>query len=210
MTDKEVERYIDQHTSDEKDFLYKLNRETNLKTTLPRMLSGKVQGKFLEMISLLIAPNRILEIGTFTGYSAMCLAAGLTENGRLITIESNIEMEEFIRTHFSDSGFDKKIELKIGDALKLLPTIQETFDLVFIDANKEEYLSYYNLTLPKVNKGGTILVDNVLWSGKVLNNKNPDRETRALQEFNKYVANDPKVEQVILSIRDGIMLIRKV
>lgn len=209
MINIEIERYIEQLTSDESEILYNLNRETNLKTTLPRMISGKVQGKFLEMISFMLKPKRILEIGTFTGYSALCLAVGLPENGKLITIESNVELEDMIRKQISISGLDEKIELKIGDAIKILPTINDTFDLVFVDADKEEYITYYNLIKPKMKPGGIILVDNVLWSGKVINNIKPNRETRALQEFNKYVANDSEVEQVMLSIRDGLLLIRK-
>ncbi len=209
MLENEVEKYIDNHTSSESELLYKLNRETNLKTTLPRMISGKVQGKFLEMVSLMIKPKRIIEIGTFTGYSAICLSKGLTTDGILYTIESNIEMEDLIMSYLSKSEKRDQYELIMGDATKVIPDIEEDFDLAFIDANKEEYLTYYNLIKPKIVSGGFIIVDNVLWSGKVINNSKPDRETKALQEFNQYIAQDEEVEQVILSIRDGLLLIRK-
>ncbi len=209
MLENEVEKYIDNHTSSESELLYKLNRETNLKTTLPRMISGKVQGKFLEMVSLMVKPTRIIEIGTFTGYSAICLSKGLTANGILYTIESNIEMEDLIMSYLSKSEKRDQYELIMGDATKVIPDIEEDFDLAFIDANKEEYLTYYNLIKPKIVSGGFIIVDNVLWSGKVINNSKPDRETKALQEFNQYIAQDEEVEQVILSIRDGLLLIRK-
>ncbi len=209
MLDIEIHKYIDKLTSSETELLYNLNRETNLKTTLPRMISGKVQGKFLEMVSLMIKPKRILEIGTFTGYSAICLAKGLREGGSLYTIESNIEMEDIIKKYFDESEKKDQLELIVGDAIQIIPDLDENFDLVFIDADKEEYLKYYKLIKSKIVKGGFILVDNVLWSGKVLNNKTPDRETKALQEFNEYVAQDDEVEQVMLSIRDGLFLIRK-
>lgn len=208
MINKEIDIYINEFTSDESEQLYNLNRETNLKTTLPRMISGKVQGKFLKMISLMLKPTNILEIGTFTGYSALCLAEGLKGDGKLITIESNIELQDMIQEQFSKSIFNNQIQLAIGDAVSIIPRLNEKFDLVFIDADKEEYLTYYQLIKPKINKGGFILVDNVLWSGKVLNNENPDKETKALQEFNEFVAHDINVEQVMLSIRDGIYLIR--
>lgn len=209
MINQDIEKYIEKFTSDESELLYELNRETNLVTTLPRMLSGKIQGKFLEFISSMIKPNSILEIGTFTGYSALCLATGLSPQGKLITIESNEEMEDIINRYFSKSIYANNIELMIGDALKIIPNLNESFDLVFIDADKSEYIDYYKLAKQKLSKSGFILVDNVLWSGKVLNEINPDKETKALQEFNDFVLHDKEVEQVMLSVRDGLLLIRK-
>ncbi len=209
MNNKDLENYIELHTSDTDEILNKLDRETNLKTTLPRMLSGKVQGKFLEMISLMIKPKRILEIGTFTGYSAICLAKGLSADGKLITIESNKEMKEFISKYISFSKLSDKIELIIGNAIDVIPNLDEFFDIVFIDADKAEYLEYYKAIKNKVKPGGFIITDNVLWSGKVLNILTPDKETKAIQEFNNFIKNDTDVEQVILSVRDGLLLIRK-
>ena len=209
MINPELEKYIENHTSNEDNLLLLLDRETNLKTTMPRMLSGKTQGKFLEMISLMIKPERILEIGTFTGYSALCLARGLKPGGQLYTIESNEEMEEIIRKYIDSSDIGDRIKLVIGDALNEIPKLNETFDLVFIDADKEQYIEYYNLAKAKLKPGGIIIADNVLWGGKVLNNKKPDKETASIQAFNKYVKQDEDVEQVMISLRDGILLIRK-
>ena len=209
MFNPELEKYIEDNTSAESEVLYSLDRETNLKTTMPKMLSGKVQGKFLEMISKMINPERILEIGTFTGYSAICLSKGLTPNGKIYTIESNKELEEIIRKYIKKSGMSNKIHLIIGDALTEIPMLNTTFDLVFIDANKEQYIEYYSLAKTKLHKGGFIIIDNVLWGEKVLNNRNPDRETLAIQAFNNHVMNDNDVEQVMIPLRDGLLLIRK-
>jgi len=209
MIDQEIEKYLDKITTNEDELLYELNRETNLHTTLPRMLSGKIQGKFLEFISMMKKPEYILEIGTFTGYSALCLAKGLKPDGKLITIESNEELEEFIQKYISKSDNSDKIELIIGDALKVIKDINYNFDLVFIDADKVEYLEYYKLVKQKLNPEGIIVVDNVLWSGKVVNSSKPDKETKALREFNEFVMHDEEVEQVMLSIRDGLLLIQK-
>ncbi len=209
MFNIELEKYIEDFTSNESELLYILNRETNLKTTMPRMLSGKVQGKFLEMVSLMIKPKRILEIGTFTGYSAICLAKGLTEDGKIYTLESNEELEYIIRKYISKAQLSNKIELIIGDALTEIPKLTDFFDLVFIDADKEEYIKYYNLAKSKLKPNGFILVDNVLWGGKVFNTKNPNKETKAIQAFNNYVNKDADVEQVMIPLRDGLLLIRK-
>ena len=173
------------------------------------MLSGKVQGKFLEMISLMIKPERILEIGTFTGYSAICLARGLKPNGLLYTIESNEELEEIAREYIESSDMRSHIKLIIGDALNEIPKLNETFDLVFIDANKEQYIEYYNLAKSRLRPGGIIIADNVLWGGKVLENKKTDKETASIQAFNNYIKQDEDVEQVMISLRDGLLLIRK-
>jgi len=209
MLNPELEKYLEYNTSAESDVLYSLDRETNLKTTMPRMLSGKVQGKFLEIISTMINPEKILEIGTFTGYSAICLAKGLKPNGVIFTIESNEELEDIIRKYIKLSGMNHKINLILGDALTEIPKLSHTFDLIFIDANKEQYIEYYNLSKAKLRKGGFLLVDNVLWSGKVLKTTNPDKETKSIKAFNNYVKNDKDVEQVMIPLRDGLLLIRK-
>lgn len=209
IINKETERYIELHTTGETDTLKELNRETHLRTYYPNMLSGSVQGKFLEMISRMIGPNRILEIGTFTGYSAISLARGLKAGGKLITIEINDEMETFIKNAVNKAGMSEKIDLRMGDALSIIPVLEEEFDLVFIDADKEQYVDYYELALSKVKKGGFLLADNVLWGGKAVSDDKPDKETKGIRRFNDYVKNDDRVEQVLLSIRDGLMLIRK-
>ncbi|MFK5855734.1 MAG: O-methyltransferase [Bacteroidota bacterium] len=208
MFNPELEKYIDNYTSIENKDLQSLDRETNLKTTMPRMLSGKVQGKFLEMISYMIKPNRILEIGTFTGYSAICMAKGLAPSGKIYTIESNEELEPIIRKYIDKTNLSSKIELIIGNALVEIPKLKEKFDLVFIDADKEQYIDYYNLAKTKLKPGGFILADNVLWGGKVLNTNNPGKETSAIQAFNNYVMHDKSVEQVLVPLRDGLLLIK--
>jgi len=211
MIDPRIEEYIENHTSPEEDLLYTLRRKTYLHTPYPRMLSGPVQGRFLEMISRMIGPSAILEVGTFTGYSAICLAQGLAQGGKLHTIEAEGAYAEMAREYFTRAGLENQIVLHEGDALKIIPTLEETFDLVFIDAAKEHYLDYYNLVFDKVRKGGYILADNTLWDGKVLERERPgDLETRGIIEFNKMVQTDERVENVLLSIRDGVMLIRKV
>jgi len=175
------------------------------------MLSGNVQGKFLEMICRMLQPKRVLEIGTFTGYSAIAMAQGLNNDALIYTIEVNEEMESFIHEYISKSGLEKKIKLLMGDALEIIPTLEEEFDLVFIDADKEQYVDYYKLAKTKLKKGGFILADNVLWSGKVIESSSKtDKETQGIVEFNEFVNNDPEVEQLMLSIRDGLMLIRKI
>jgi predicted O-methyltransferase YrrM len=204
----QLESYIEEHTSPEGAVLQSLDRETNLKIQMPQMLSGKVQGNLLRMISQMIQPRYILEIGTFTGYSAICLAAGLQPGGRLITLDINEELETMVRRYFKDAGVEDKIDYRIGNALELVPGINVALDLVFIDADKANYSRYYDLVWDKVRPGGYILADNVLWSGKILDEK-PDKDTRALQEFNDKVQNDPRAENVILSVRDGIMMVRK-
>lgn len=205
-----IETYITDNTSPEDDLLKRLNRETHLKVLNPRMLSGHVQGRFLEMISKMIRPQRILEIGTYTGYSAICLAKGLAGNGILHTIEVNPELEEFAKRYFREAGLESQIVQHGGDALELIPQIDETFDLVFIDAAKESYLDYYHLIFDKVRKGGFILADNALWDGKVVDpNQVQDKETQGIMAFNDFIRKDDRVENVLLSLRDGIMIIRK-
>ena len=211
MLDSQIEKYIEDHTTPESELLKELNRQTHLRTFYPRMLSGNVQGKFLEMICRMLQPKRVLEIGTFTGYSAIAMAQGLNNDALIYTIEVNEEMESFIHEYISKSGLEKKIKLLMGDALKIIPTLEEEFDLVFIDADKEQYVDYYKLAKTKLKKGGFIIADNVLWSGKVLEKSTKtDKETQGIVEFNEFVKNDSEVEQLMLSIRDGLMLIRKV
>jgi len=211
ITDSEIYNYAETFTTEESPVLKKLNRETHVNILFPRMLSGKLQGSLLKMISNMVSPERILEIGTYTGYSAICLAEGLTANGILHTIEINPELEEIERKYFGEVELTEKIKLHIGNALEIIPSINEKFDIVFIDADKENYLNYYNLVFDKVRKGGFILADNVLWDGKVLETPAPaDTETKALQEFNQFVQNDERVENLLLPFRDGISIIRKI
>jgi predicted O-methyltransferase YrrM len=205
-----IEQYILDHSDAEDPVLAELNRETNLKILRPRMLSGHLQGKILEMISKMIQPERILELGTYTGYSAICLAKGLKPDGLLYTIEINDELEDFISKYLIKAGLEKKVKLYFGDARKLVPEINEQFDLVFIDADKREYLEYYHMVFDFVKPGGFILADNVLWSGKVVELDQPDDEyTKGIFDFNRYIKNDERVEKVILPLRDGLTLIRK-
>lgn len=207
--DKNLEDYILNHTSAEPALLKKLNRETHANINMPRMLSGHLQGRLLALFSHMIKPQYILEIGTFTGYSALCLAEGLVEGGKLITIDNNEELEEMVRKYIGEAGLDDKIDLLVGNAADIIPTLDHTFDLAFIDADKVNYLSYYHLILPKINKGGIILVDNVLWSGKVADMGAMDKDTLAIRQFNEEVLADEKVESVLLPVRDGLMALRK-
>lgn len=204
--------YIEQHSSPESDVLKQITRSTHLEVINPRMLSGHVQGRLLSMFSQMIRPQRILELGTFTGYSALCLAEGLTENGKLITIEHNDEMESAIRRNLALSPLGDKIELVIGDAkeeLKRLGERREAFDLVFIDADKKEYCDYLDLVLPLMRSGGWILADNTLWDGHIIDPAyDKDKQTVALREFNDKVAQDSHLEKVILPLRDGLTIIQ--
>lgn len=210
MIDPKIEVYIETHTTPENGVLKELNRQTHLRTFYPRMLSGHIQGKFLEMVCHMIQPNRVLEIGTFTGYSAIAMAQGLPDDAMIYTIEVNEEMATFIDEFVAKSGLENKIRLIMGDALEIIPTLDEVFDLVFIDADKEQYVDYYKLAKQKLRPGGFIIADNVIWSGKVLEiSSKTDKETQGIVAFNEFVKNDPDVEQVMLSIRDGLLLIRK-
>lgn len=207
---RNLEKYILEHTTPEDPLLEDLYRQTHIRFVNPNMVSGHLQGKFLEMVSMMINPQNILEIGTFTGYSAICLAKGLRENGLLVTIEMNDEIAEFSRSYFSKAGLDKKIQLINGNALEIIPGLEMTFDLVFIDADKRDYCDYYRLVFDKVKKGGFILADNVLWGGQVLEKGTSDQQARGIIEFNEMIRNDSRVEKMILPMRDGLMLIRKV
>ncbi len=203
-----IDDYCRDHTSTESALLKKINRDTHAEVLMPRMVSGHLQGRFLALISKMIKPQRILEIGTYTGYSAICLAEGLSTQGKLITIDINEELETRVRGYFKEAGLESQIDYRIGDAAEIIPTINETFDLVFIDADKENYQVYYDLVFAKVATGGFIMADNVLWSGKVVGEKK-DKDTRAIMAFNDFVMNDPRVENMLLPLRDGIMLARK-
>jgi predicted O-methyltransferase YrrM len=210
MIDSKIEAYIETHTTPEIEILKELNRQTHLRTFYPRMLSGHIQGKFLEMVCHMIQPKRVLEIGTFTSYSAIAIAQGIPDDALIYTIEVNEEMESFIREFITKSGMDKKIKLMMGNALDIIPTLDESFDLVFIDADKEQYVDYYKMAKQKLRPGGFIIADNVIWSGKVLEKSSrTDKETQGIVAFNEFVKNDTDVEQVMLSIRDGLLLIRK-
>lgn len=205
-----VSQYILNHTSESDILLQELERQTYLKVLRPQMVSGTLQGKILEMISCMIQPENILELGTFTGYSALCLAKGLKPKGKLITIDINDELEEFAQSFFDRSLYKKQFDLRIGDARKIVPELNETFDLVFIDADKRQYSEYYNLVFDKVRPGGFIIADDVLWYGKV-NETIPDNDTytKGLVEFNNVVQNDSRVENVIFPVRDGLMVVKK-
>jgi caffeoyl-CoA O-methyltransferase len=208
--DPQLEDYVNEHTGDEPELLKKLNRETYAKVLVPRMLSGHLQGRVLSMLSHMIQPNRILEIGTYTGYSALCLAESLAENGKITTIDINEELESMVRRYFADAGIDSKIDYRIGNAMDIIPKLNETFDLVFIDADKVNYSNYFDLVIDNVRKGGYIIADNVLWSGKVLlNQEKMDKDTKAIDEYNKKIKSDPRVENVLFPIRDGLMIARK-
>lgn len=206
--DAGIQNYIGAHTSPEPAVLKELSRETHANVLMPRMLSGHVQGRLLAMFSKMISPARILEIGTYTGYSAICMAEGLKEGGKLITIDINEELEEMARQFFLKAGVENKVKQIIGNALEIIPKLEETFDLVFIDADKVNYLNYFNLVIDKVSSGGFIIADNVLWSGKVVHKKE-DKDTQVMMNFNREIQNDTRVENVMLPVRDGLMLIRK-
>tara|TARA_R110002096_G_scaffold276109_1_gene469872 strand:+ start:80177 stop:80821 length:645 start_codon:yes stop_codon:yes gene_type:complete len=208
---EKIAEYAENHSQKESQVLSDLNRSTRAKVLQPRMLSGHLQGRVLSMFSKMIKPQRILEIGTYTGYSAICLAEGLSPEGKLISLDVNEEIEDFAKSYFEKSGFADSIEMIVGDALKIIPQLNEKWDLVFIDADKENYLNYLKLLLDNVNIGGYIIADNVLWSGKVVQEiKEDDEETKALVEFNSWVQENEKLENVLLPIRDGLMVCRKV
>jgi caffeoyl-CoA O-methyltransferase len=206
----ELHKYILNHIDEEDEILYELDRETNLNVLGARMISGHLQGQVLSMLSKMIQPKTILEIGTFTGYSAICLAKGLQKNGKLITIEIDDELETLSSKYFEKSGLSNCIEQKIGKALDIIPTLNQSFDLVFIDADKREYIEYFKLVFDKVPSGGYIIADNTLWSGKVLQvpDKN-DAQTKGVIDFNTFIKNNKKVEKVIFPLRDGMTVIRK-
>ncbi len=204
----ELHEYCEAHTTPQPEILNDLERETHLKTLAPQMMSGHLQGHFLSLISQIMQPTCILEIGTFTGYSALCLAKGLQKNGVLHTVEANPELEYLIRKYIARAGLEDKIQLHIGDAKQVVLNLQGPFDIVFIDAGKADYCFYYDAVIDKLRSGGILLADNVLWSGKVLR-ASSDTDTNNLQAFNRKVHEDERVENTILPIRDGIMVVRK-
>lgn len=205
-----IEKYADQHTSPESELLNELERQTYIKILQPRMLSGHLQGRFLSMISKMIKPEHILEIGTYTGYSALCLAEGLDNNGTLTTIEIDPEIAEFADSYFQRSNYKNHIDLKVGNALEIIPILSPKYDLIFIDADKTNYLNYLDLIFSKLNSGGYLIADNVLWSGKVTEPvDSKDLDTQILIEFNNKIQNDIRWENLLLPIRDGLMMARK-
>lgn len=209
--DEDLLRYSEDHTSPESELLHKINRQTHLSVMKPRMLSGHLQGRLLSIYAKMIQPKQILEIGTYTGYSALCMAEGLQPGGMLHTVDINEELEERVRGYFDESGYGGQMKLYIGNALEIVPTINETFDLVFIDADKINYTRYYELVIGKVRPGGYIIADNVLWSGKVLEKyrKKLDEDTKAVMDFNLHVHQDERVENILLPVRDGLLMARK-
>ena len=204
-----LEAYVQQHSEQEPELLQQLARETHLKVLQPRMLSGAYQGRLLALISKLITPKHILEIGTFTGYSALCMAEGLHANGRIDTIDVDEELTDMQRRYFDASGYGKQIFQHLGNAAEIIPALNGDFDLVFIDADKEQYPLYFDLIIDRIKAGGLIIADNVLWSGKVVTNA-ADEATQALQLFNTKMVGDTRVETVLLPVRDGLTLIRKI
>lgn len=206
---EDLENYVANHSENEPELLARLNKETHQKILQPRMLSGHFQGRVLSMLSKLIRPKNILEIGTYTGYAALCLAEGLTKDGELDTIDNNEELVDFQKKYFDQSPWAHQMHQHLGNALDIIPTLNKKFDLVFIDADKENYINYFNMIVPMMNKGGVILSDNVLWSGKVLEEvKANDKSTKILLEYNQLLKNDPRVETVLLPIRDGLTVSR--
>jgi caffeoyl-CoA O-methyltransferase len=203
-----LEKYVEAHIKPESEVLKKLNRDTHAGVLMPQMLSGHLQGNFLKMVSSMIAPSQVLEIGTYTGYSCICLAEGLTNDGSIHTIDVNEELHDMVKRYIKEAGIEKKVKTYIGNALNIIPTIKETFDLVFIDADKKNYSNYYDLVFEKVRKGGYIIADNVLWSGKVIEPK-ADEDTKAIMAYNDKVTADKRVENVLVPIRDGVMIARK-
>ncbi len=206
---EDIDNYVVAHSQQEPKILQELSKETWQKVLNPRMLSGAFQGRVLSMIAKLLQPKNILEIGTYTGYSAICLAEGLATNGKIITIDKNEELASLQNKYFEKSGFRNKITQKVGNAITIIPTLEETFDLVFIDADKSNYVNYFHLVIDKIKPGGIILSDNVLWSGKVVQKLDPkDTDTKVLLEYNNLLNTDSRLETVLLPIRDGLTVSR--
>lgn len=206
----QIEAYAEEFTRPEGEVLAALNRETYAKVMTPRMLSGHLQGQVLRMFSQMIKPTNILEIGTYTGYSALCMVDGLQEDGKLITIDINPELHDMVLRYIEKAGKTQQIDARVGNALAIIPTLQKQFDLVFIDADKENYSNYFDLVFDKLNVGGYIIADNVLWSGKVLaDDAELDKDTIALKDYVKKLKADPRVESVLMPIRDGLLIARK-
>lgn len=210
MIDQKIEAYCEEHTSPEDAVLYELYRQTHLQQVLPRMASGRIQGRLLEFVSRMIHPEKILEIGTFTGYSAICLARGLRPDGVLTTIDCDPEIEDFARKYIQKAGLEQQIDFRLGDAMKMIPHLEGQFDLVFIDADKSRYPEYYQLLIEKLRPGGYLLADNVLWDGKVVDtHAKSSKELDGIMAFNRMVQADCQVENVLIPLRDGLMLVQK-
>lgn len=208
MINEDLQNLLLNYCEPESTLLQQIDRETNLKVLMPRMLSGHYQGRVLSMLSKMISPRRILEIGTFTGYATLCLAEGLSSDGILYTLDINVELEDMVRKSFAQSPYNKQINYILGDATQTVKEINEVFDLVFIDADKKNNGTYYDMVFDKIRPGGLVIVDNVLWSGKVLSNQQ-DKDTKNITTFNDKIANDARVEKLILPVRDGLFIIRK-
>lgn len=207
---KKIDDYVCAHSENEPQLLYELNRETHINVLRPRMLSGHFQGRVLSLLSHMIQPKNILEIGTYTGYSALCFAEGLVEGGKILTLDKNEELEDLVNEFIQKSEYKNAIECRIGDAMEIIPTLQDEYDLVFIDADKSNYINYYNMVFDKVAKGGYIIIDNVLWSGKVIEEvEEGDEDTQVLIDLNKLIHEDDRVQEVLFPIRDGLMIARK-
>jgi len=207
---QELDNYCINHSDSEPDYLKELNRRTHLNVLQPRMLSGHFQGRALSMFSHMIKPKSVLEIGTYTGYSALCFAEGLAENGKVITIDVNEELADLVNEFIAKASMTERVIPIIGDAMEIIPTLDEEFDLVFIDADKKNYVNYYNLVFDKVKSGGYIIADNVLWSGKVLENCDEfDESTKTIMDYNTLIHNDKRVQELLFPIRDGLMIARK-
>lgn len=209
--DEAIENYVVRYTTEESEVLKKLNRETYSRVLVPRMLAGHIQGRVISMFSHMIKPHQVLEIGTYTGYSAICWAEGLAEGGRVYTIDVNEELEEMVARYIAESGHENKISTYLGNAIEIIPSIEESFDVVYIDADKENYSNYFDLVIDKVRVGGYIIADNVLWSGKVVEPaENRDEDTRALVDYCEKINSDSRVENVLFPVRDGLLVARKV
>ena len=206
---QELDQYCCSHTAEENELLKRINRETHVEVLQPRMLSGHFQGRVLSMLSKMMQPKRILEIGTYTGYSALCLAEGLASDGKLVTIDVNEELANRVQAYFDASEYAAQIQYLLSPALEVIPTLNEKWDLVFIDADKQNYIEYYELILPLLRPGGYVILDNVLWSGKVVDQDKNDKDTVLLRKLNTLIHDDIRVEEVLLPIRDGLMIARK-
>lgn len=206
---EDIQQYVEDHSDVESPLLSKINRETHARVMMPRMLSGHLQGRVLSMLTHMIQPKVILEVGTYTGYSALCMAEGLAKDGKLITLDINEELHDQVQGYFDESDYSDQIDYRIGNAMELIPEINEPFDLVFIDADKKNYLNYYNLVIDQVRSGGFIIADNVLWSGKVVQTEKITKDTQVILDFNRFVQEDDRVENVLFPIRDGLMIVRK-
>ena len=205
---EDLQKYVEDHSEPESDLLQQINRETHLHVLKPRMLSGHLQGRVLSMLSHMIKPKNVLEIGTYTGYAALCMAEGMQDDGKLITIDNNEELSVRTKGYFQQSKYADQIEMVVGNALEVIPTLNQQWDLVFIDADKENYANYFDQIIDQVRVGGFIIADNVLWSGKVFDTSKNDKATESIRDFNQKMHTDPRVENVLFPIRDGLMIVR--